>query len=64
MKDDIPSELVFDLPPIKFAGRSAVKSLAVTVHAHLDESNRLNEYLLKEILKQSEKESTDNAKQE
>lgn len=62
MKDDVPSELVFDLPPIKFIGRSAVKELAVTVHIRSDKSNRLNEFLLKEIQKQSKNESVSDAK--
>jgi hypothetical protein len=64
MYDSNHPELTFNLPPIKFSGKSSVKELAVTVHVSLDESNRLNEFLLKEVLKQSEKESTSNAKQE
>lgn len=63
MKDDIPSEIVIDLPPIKFSGKSAVKELAVIVHVYPDEPNRLNEFLLKRIQEQSGKESTIYAKQ-
>ncbi len=57
MKDDVPSELVFDLPPIKFSGRSAVKELAVTVHATVDKDNRVLEFLNREIMKLVQEEN-------
>jgi len=52
MKDDIPSEIVFDLPLIKFSGRSAVKKLAVTAHITAVKDDRILEFLNKEIMKQ------------
>jgi len=63
MKDNVASELVFNLPPIKFSGRSTVKELAVTVYVLADESNRLNEFLLKQMRTHPENESEDYAKQ-
>jgi hypothetical protein len=57
MKDNTPSEVVFDLPPIKFSGRSAVKELAVTVHATVDKENRVLEFLNKEIMKRMQGEN-------
>jgi hypothetical protein len=63
MKNDVISEIVFDLHPIKFSGKSSVKELAFTVHVLPDESNRLNEFLLKEMQSHSENESEDYAKQ-
>jgi len=49
MKDDILSDVVSDLPTIKFSGRSAVKELAVTVHAAVDKENRVLEFLNQKI---------------
>ncbi|NCQ65798.1 MAG: hypothetical protein GW754_03055 [Candidatus Pacebacteria bacterium] len=57
MKDDIPSEIVFDLPLIKFSGRSAVKKLAVTAHITAVKDDRILEFLNKEIMKQTLEEN-------
>lgn len=57
MKDDIPSEIVFDLPPIKFSGRSAVKELKVTAHITSVKDDRILEFLNKEIMKQTLEEN-------
>lgn len=57
MKNDVPSRLVFDLPPIKFSGRSTVKELAVTVNVTVDKDNRVLEFLNTEIMKLVQEEN-------
>jgi len=56
MDKNIPSELVFNLPQIKFTGKSGVKKLNVVVHAKVDDSSQLYDYLNKMVLEQMNEE--------